>query len=95
MTFSTRRDLREKLYKGWTNRGDNDDEFDNEGNIRRILQLRLERAHLLGYEDFSAFRTANTMAGTGTGGEGPPRRGLGRSAVAKAGAEEARIQRRS
>ena len=64
MTFSTRRDLREKLFTGWTNRGDNDDQFDNEQNIRRILQLRLERARLLGYEDFSAFRTANTMAGT-------------------------------
>ena len=64
MTFSTRRDLREKLYTGWTNRGDNDDEFDNEKNIRRILQLRLERAQLLGYKDFSSYRTANTMAGT-------------------------------
>ena len=64
MTFSTRRDLREKLFAGWTNRGDNDDEFDNEENIRKILQLRLEFAQLLGYEDFSAYRTANTMAGT-------------------------------
>ena len=64
MTFSTRRDLREKLYTGWTNRGDNDNEFDNEENIRKILQLRLERAQLLGYEDFSSYRTANTMAGT-------------------------------
>ena len=64
MTFSTRRDLREKLYQGWTNRGGNGDEFDNEKNIRRILQLRLERAQLLGYEDFSSYRTADTMAGT-------------------------------
>ena len=32
--------------------------------IRRILILRLERARLLGYHDFSAYRTANTMAGT-------------------------------
>jgi len=64
MTFSTRRDLREKLFAGWTNRGGYDDEFDNEQNIRRILQLRLERAQLLGYQDFSAFRTANTMATT-------------------------------
>ena len=64
MTFSTRRDLREKLYTGWTNRGDNQDGFNNQENIRRILQLRLERAQLLGYQDFSAYRTANTMAGT-------------------------------
>lgn len=65
MAFSPRRDLREALYRGWTNRGDGDDEFDNEEIIRSILLLRLERAQLLGYEDFSAFRTANTMAGTG------------------------------
>lgn len=64
MTFSTRRDLREALFRGWTHRGGTGDEFDNEENIRRILMLRLERARLLGYEDFSAFRTANTMAGS-------------------------------
>ncbi|MEO1696584.1 MAG: M3 family metallopeptidase [Planctomycetota bacterium] len=64
MAFSPRRDLRERLYEGWTNRGAGGD-FDNEENIRRILTLRLERAQLLGYDDFSAFRTANTMAGTG------------------------------
>jgi len=64
MTFSPRRDLREKLYAGWTNRGDNDDDFDNEENIRKILLLRLERAQMLGYEDFSSYRTADTMAGT-------------------------------
>ncbi|MEM1448786.1 MAG: M3 family metallopeptidase [Planctomycetota bacterium] len=64
MAFSPRRDLREALYRGWTDRGAGGGEFDNEENIRRILTLRLERARLLGFEDFSAFRTANTMAGT-------------------------------
>ncbi|MEL6729082.1 MAG: M3 family metallopeptidase [Pseudomonadota bacterium] len=64
MTFSTRRDLREQAFTAWTNRGDNDDEFDNEENIRQILLLRLERANLLGFENFASFRTANTMAGT-------------------------------
>ena len=64
MTFSTRRDLREKAFYGWTNRGDNDNEFSNPDNIRKILKLRLERANLLGFENFAAFRTANTMAGT-------------------------------
>ncbi len=64
MTFSTRRDLREQAFNAWTNRGDNDDEFDNEENIRQILLLRLERANLLGFENFASFRTANTMAGT-------------------------------
>lgn len=64
MTFSTRRDLREKAYAAWTNRGDNDNDFNTEETIRDILQLRLERANLLGFENFAAFRTANTMAGT-------------------------------
>lgn len=64
MTFSTNRDLREKVFMAWTNRGDNDNKFDNEKNIRKILQLRLERANLLGFENFAAYRTANTMAGT-------------------------------
>lgn len=64
MTFSTRRDLRKEVFTAWTNRGDGDNDFDNEENIRQILQLRLERANLLGFENFAAFRTANTMAGT-------------------------------
>ena len=64
MTFSERRDLREQLFRAWTNRGDNNNEFDNKDNIRQILALRLERANLLGYDNFAAFRTANTMAGT-------------------------------
>ena len=64
MTFSERRDLREQLFRGWTNRGDNGNEFDNKENIRKILALRLERAQLLGHDNFAAFRTANTMAGT-------------------------------
>ena len=90
MTFSTRRDLREVLFRGWTNRGDNDDEFDNEENIRRILILRLERARLLGYEDFSAYRTANTMAGTGQAAKDLLEE-VWLGALGKARAEEAEI----
>lgn len=64
MTLSTRRDLREQVFTAWTNRGDNDNAFNNAETIRRILRLRLERANLLGFKNFAAFRTANTMAGT-------------------------------
>ncbi|MEM6826169.1 MAG: M3 family metallopeptidase, partial [Pseudomonadota bacterium] len=64
MTFSTRRDLREQVFSAWTNRGDNENEFDNAGIIRDILKLRLERAQMLSFDNFAAFRTANTMAGT-------------------------------
>jgi peptidyl-dipeptidase Dcp len=91
MTFSERRDLREELFRAWTNRGDNDDEQDNEQNIRRILQLRLEKARLLGHENWAAYRTDDTMAGT-------PARAkqlldeVWQGAVAKAEAEEAEIR---
>lgn len=64
MKFSARRDLREQLFEGWTSRGDNGNEFDNKETIRRILSLRLERAQLLGHDNFAAYRTANTMAST-------------------------------
>ncbi|MGB3454771.1 MAG: M3 family metallopeptidase [Litorimonas sp.] len=64
MTFSTRRDLREKVWRAWTNRGDMGGETDNDAVIKQILSLRLERANLLGFDNFAAFRTSNTMAGT-------------------------------
>lgn len=89
MAYSPRRDLREDLYRGWTNRGAGG-EFDNEQVIRSILTLRLERAQLLGYEDFSAFRTANTMAGTGQAAKDLLDQ-VWVGAVAKAHAEEAQI----
>ena len=41
MTFSTNRELREQVWRGWTNRGDNDNANNNEGVIEVILALRL------------------------------------------------------
>ena len=64
MTFSTRRDLREQAFRAWTRRGDNENDYNNADTIRKILQLRLEKVTLLGFESFAAYRTANTMAGT-------------------------------
>ena len=63
MAHSTNRALREKVWRGWTNRGDNDNAYDNEALIKEILLLRLERARMLGYETFTHFRTSDTMAG--------------------------------
>lgn len=91
MTFSTRRDLREQVFRAWTNRGDNDNEFANADNIREILQLRLERANLLGFETFAAFRTANTMAGTPEAAHDLLSE-VWEGAVAKATLEEAQIR---
>ena len=64
LQFSTRRDLREKAFKGWAMRGDNDNEFDNKAVIAEIVKLRSERAKLLGYKHHSDFVLSNTMAET-------------------------------
>src|SRR5690606_14300689 len=50
LTDSTRRDLREKVWKMFVARGDNANEYNNNAIITQILQLRAERAKLLGYE---------------------------------------------
>ncbi|MDM7860430.1 M3 family metallopeptidase [Alteromonas sp. ASW11-36] len=64
LQFSARRDLREKAFKGWALRGDNDNEFDNKENVEEIVQLRAERAKLLGYKHHSDYVLTNTMAET-------------------------------
>jgi peptidyl-dipeptidase Dcp len=61
---STRRDLREKVYKAFIARGDNGNENDNSAAIGEILQLREESARLLGYPTFAAYRLEDSMAKT-------------------------------
>lgn len=62
LQFSNRRDLREQAFNGWALRGDNDNEFDNKKNVEEIVQLRSERAKLLGYKHHSDYVLSNTMA---------------------------------
>lgn len=64
LTYSTRRDLREKVWKMFINRGDNGDEHDNNATIARILKLRAERAKLLGFKTHAHWRLDNAMAKT-------------------------------
>lgn len=64
LVYSTRRDLREKGFRMWTLRGDNGDAHDNNAVITEILQLRAERAKLLGYETHAHWITDNQMAKT-------------------------------
>jgi peptidyl-dipeptidase Dcp len=64
LTYSSRRDLREKVWKMFVNRGDNGDAHDNNKIITEILSLRSERAKLLGYETHAHWRLENTMAKT-------------------------------
>ncbi|HSS19600.1 MAG TPA: M3 family metallopeptidase [Pyrinomonadaceae bacterium] len=64
LTYSDRRDLREKVWRMFINRGDNGDEHDNNAIITEILQLRAERAKLLGYPTHAHWRLENAMAKT-------------------------------
>jgi peptidyl-dipeptidase Dcp len=64
LTYSARRDLREKVWRMFVNRGDNGDAHDNNGTITEILQLRAERAKLLGYPTHAHWRLENAMAKT-------------------------------
>jgi peptidyl-dipeptidase Dcp len=61
---SSRRDLREKLYKAFVARGDNGNANDNNATIVEILSLREESAKLLGYPTFAAYRLEDSMAKT-------------------------------
>jgi peptidyl-dipeptidase Dcp len=64
LTYSDRRDLREKAWRMFINRGDNGDEHDNNAIITQILQLRAERAKLLGFPTHAHWRLENSMAKT-------------------------------
>lgn len=64
LTYSERRDLREKAWKMFINRGDNGDAKDNNSTIAEILRLRAERAKLLGFKTHAHWRLENTMAKT-------------------------------
>jgi len=64
LTYSDRRDLREKAWRMFVNRGDNGGEHDNNATITEILQLRAERAKLLGYKTHAHWRLENSMAKT-------------------------------
>src|ERR1700743_1655504 len=61
---SSRRDLREKVFKAFTARGDNGNANDNNATIVEILALREESAKLLGYPTFAAYRLEDSMAKT-------------------------------
>jgi len=64
LTYSDRRDLREKVWRTYYSRGDNGGVHDNKKIIAEILALRAERAKLLGYPTHAHWRVADSMAKT-------------------------------
>lgn len=64
LTFSDRRDLRQVAFEAWAKRGENGNKNDNRKIISEIIALRDEKAKLLGFKSFAAFKLDNTMAKT-------------------------------
>jgi len=64
LTYSTERALREKVWRTYYSRGDNNDEFDNKALITEILKLRAERTKLQGYSNFAARAIEKQVAKT-------------------------------
>ena len=62
LTFSSRRDLREKAFDIFVKRGDNTNDNNNNAILVQILKLRAEKAKLLGFKTFADWSLSNTMA---------------------------------
>ena len=61
MTYSERRDLRERMYRAYGSIGGRGNENDNNGVIRRIVELRAEQARLLGYDTYCDYVLSDRM----------------------------------
>ena len=64
LQYSPKRDLREKLYRGYFMRGDNGNENDNNEVVNKIVDLRIKKAQLLGYNSYADYIIEENMAKT-------------------------------
>ena len=62
LQYAQNRDLRKKIWEAYSQRGNNNNEYDNKEVIKQIVNLRLERARLLGYESHAAYVLEENMA---------------------------------
>jgi len=62
LQYSDQRDLRKKLYMAYTHRGNNDNKYDNKDILKKIVNLRVKKAHLLGYDSHADYRLETRMA---------------------------------
>ena len=64
LQYADNRALREKIFKGYINRGNNGNDADNNKVVRDLITKRLEKAKLMGYEDYASFVLEDRMAKT-------------------------------
>lgn len=62
MKYAGNRELREKMYRAYTARGNRNNEYDNKEIIRKMVALRLEKARILGYNTYAEYVLTNRMA---------------------------------
>ncbi len=62
LQYSQKRELREKIFKAYINRGNHNDELDNKKTLAEIASLRVERAQLLGYKTHADYVLEENMA---------------------------------
>lgn len=62
LTFSDRRDLREKAFEIFVKRGDNENANNTNAVLVSILQLRAKKAQILGFKNFAEWSLSNKMA---------------------------------
>ena len=63
MAATEDRATREKMFKAYSSRGNNDNEYDNKELMVKMMALRIEKANLLGYENPAQMILADKMAG--------------------------------
>jgi len=64
MKYADNRELREKMYRAYTSRAFKDNDYNNEEIIHKIVNLRLEKANLLGFKSHADYVLSERMAET-------------------------------
>lgn len=64
LTFSDKRDLREKMYKAYTSQCDHGDELDNKAILKEMVKLRIEKGQLMGFNNYAEYILDDRMAKT-------------------------------
>jgi len=64
MASTQDRSVREQMFKAYSTRGNNGNEYDNKDLIMKMMALRIEKAGLLGYENPAQMILQDKMAGT-------------------------------
>ena len=66
LQYADNRELREKIFKGYTERGNNNNGSDNKEVVKQLIAARVEKAKLMGYNDFASFVLEDRMSKNST-----------------------------